>query len=228
MAVQSQVTIGNFTGMITTFKNQSILLGMRPCVDLLHEIVGNDEFNNRVGTDNSTQAHMTQLIAACDKTRRIITYNPEGVDIESVIDVDVSQEASLRPINLDNIQMSSTPLLEVPWRFDGTDPNLPLWETLQFRNGIGGMLYGAASSIVVQYTRLESRNRSYMITVNDSLRMYSMMQTFRDLCDRFLGHDNQVDIAQPLATDEPTNNPPPNRLGGQAVAFGSSVQNANS
>jgi hypothetical protein len=223
-----QVTVGNFTGMITTFKNQSILLGMRPCVDLLHEIVGNDEFNNRVGTDNSTKEHMTQLIAACDKTRRIITYNPESIDIQSVIDADVSQEPSLKPINLDNIQMSSTPLLELPWLFDGTDPNLPLWEDLQFRNGIGGMLYGAASSIIVQYTRLESRNRSYMITVNDSLRMYSMMQTFRDLCDRFLGHDNQVDIAQPLATDEPTNNPPPNRLGGQAIAFGTSTQNANS
>ena len=228
MAVQTQVTTGNFTGMITTFKNQSILLGMRPCVDLLHEIVGNDEFNNRTGTDDSTKAHMIQLIGMCDKTRRVITYNPDGVDIHSVIDPNVEQTSSLNPINLDNIQMSSTPLVEIPWLFDGSDPNLPVWTDLQFRNGIGGMLYGAASSIVVQYTRLESRNRSYMLTVNDSLRMYSMMQTFRDLCDQFLGHDNQMDIAQPLATDEPVNNPAPNRVGNGATAIGTSAQNANS
>jgi len=223
-----QVAVGNFTGMITRFKNQSILLGMRPCVDLLHEIVGNDEFNNRVGTDDSTKAHMIQLIGMCDRTRRVITYNPEDVDIMSVLDADIELSESLRPINLDNIQMSSTPLIEIPWMFDGTDANIPIWSSLQFRNGIGGMLYSAASQVLVQYTRLESRNRSYLITVNDSLRMYSMMQTFRDLCDRFLGHDNQMDIAQPLATDEPTNNPAPNRVGNPSVSFGTSLQNANS
>ena len=223
-----QVAVGNFTGMITRFKNQSILLGMRPCVDLLHEIVGNDEFNNRVGTDDSTQAHMSQLVGMCDRTRRVITYNPEDVDIMSVLDADIELSESLRPINLDNIQMSSTPLIEIPWMFDGTDANIPIWSSLQFRNGIGGMLYSAASQILVQYTRLESRNRSYMITVNDSLRMYSLMQTFRDLCDRFLGHDNQMDIAQPLATDEPTNNPAPNRVGNTSVTFGSSLQNQDS
>jgi len=223
-----QVAVGNFTGMITRFKNQSILLGMRPCVDLLHEIVGNDEFNNRVGTDDSTKAHMIQLVGMCDRTRRVITYNPEDVDIMSVMDADVELSESLRPINLDNIQMSSTPLIEIPWRFDGTDVNIPTWSSLQFRNGIGGMLYSAASQVLVQYTRLESRNRSYLITVNDSLRMYSMMQTFRDLCDRFLGHDNQMDIAQPLATDEPTNNPAPNRIGNPSVSFGSSLQNQDS
>jgi hypothetical protein len=223
-----QVAVGNFTGMITRFKNQSILLGMRPCVDLLHEIVGNDEFNNRVGTDDSTQAHMNQLIGMCDRTRRVITYNPEDVDIMSVLDADIELSESLRPINLDNIQMSSTPLIEIPWMFDGTDVNIPIWSSLQFRNGIGGMLYSAASQVLVQYTRLESRNRSYLITVNDSMRMYSMMQTFRDLCDRFLGHDNQMDIAQPLATDEPTNNPAPNRIGNPSVSFGSSLQNQDS
>lgn len=223
-----QIAVGNFTGMITRFKNQSILLGMRPCVDLLHEIVGNDEFNNRVGTDDSTKEHMIQLIGMCDRTRRVITYNPEDVDIMSVLDADIELSESLRPINLDNIQMSSTPLIEIPWMFDGTDVNIPIWSSLQFRNGIGGMLYSAASQVLVQYTRLESRNRSYLITVNDSLRMYSMMQTFRDLCDRFLGHDNQMDIAQPLATDEPTNNPAPNRIGNPSVAFGSSLQNENS
>jgi len=223
-----QVAVGNFTGMITRFKNQSILLGMRPCVDLLHEIVGNDEFNNRVGTDDSTKAHMIQLVGMCDRTRRVITYNPEDLDIMSVLDADIELSESLRPINLDNIQMSSTPLIEIPWMFDGTDVNIPTWSSLQFRNGIGGMLYSAASQILVQYTRLESRNRSYLITVNDSLRMYSMMQTFRDLCDRFLGHDNQMDIAQPLATDEPTNNPAPNRVGNPSVSFGSSLQNQDS
>jgi len=223
-----QIAVGNFTGMITRFKNQSILLGMRPCVDLLHEIVGNDEFNNRVGTDDSTKEHMIQLVGMCDRTRRVITYNPEDVDIMSVLDADIELSESLRPINLDNIQMSSTPLIELPWMFDGTDVNIPIWSSLQFRNGIGGMLYSAASQVLVQYTRLESRNRSYLITVNDSLRMYSMMQTFRDLCDRFLGHDNQMDIAQPLATDEPTNNPAPNRIGNPAVSFGSSLQNKDS
>lgn len=225
-----QIAAGQFTGMITSFRNQTILLGLQPVVNLLTEIVGNDEFKNRAGTDDSTKVHMVQLIAAADKTRRLITYNPDHADLRAVapelIDAAKEQAESLRPINLDGIQLSSSPELEVPNRFDGSDPNIPLFENLQFRNGVGGTLYFAASSIATNYTRLESRNRSYMITVNDSLRMYSYMQTFRDLCDNLLGKANQVDIAQPLATDEPTNNSPPNRVGEKTVVISSSAQNA--
>jgi hypothetical protein len=226
----AHVATGQFTGMITSFRNQTIMVGLRPVVNLLTEIVGNDEFKNRSGTDDSTKAHMTQLIADCDKSRRLITYNPDNLDLKAVapelIDTKQAQKASLNPINLDGIQLSSTPEVELMWRFDGTDVNLPLWEKLEFRNGIGGILYGAASAVAVNYTRLESRNRSYMITVNDSLRMYSYMQTFRDLCDNLLGKDNQVDIAQPLATDEPANVSAPNRVGEATVVIGTSLQNA--
>lgn len=224
-----QIAAGQFTGMITVFRNQTILLGLQPVVNLLTEIVGNDEFKNRAGTDDSTKAHMVQLIAACDKQRRLITYNPDNADIKAVapelIDPNKAQTSSLNPINLDGVQLSSSPEIEVPWKFDGTDPNLPLWEKLQFRNGIGGAIYMAASSIAVNYTRLESRNRSYMITVNDSLRMYSYMQTFRDLCDQLLGRANQTDIAQPLATDEPIAGLAPNRLAETSVVVGTSLQN---
>lgn len=222
----NQIAQGNFTGMITTFSNQTIIVGMQPCVDLLHEIVGNDEFNNRAGTDDSTKAHMTQLIKACDRTRRVITYNPENVDIKSIMDPNEEQGESLIPINTDTIQMGSNQPVELPWMFDGSDPNLPLWEHLRFRNGIGGLLYGAASSLTVAYTRLESRNRNFMLTKNDSIRMWSLMQSFRDLCDRFLGVSNQVDVAQPLATDEPANSSPPNRLNSQSVTWGDSNQNS--
>lgn len=225
-----QIAAGQFTGMITKFRNTTILLGLQPVVNLLTEIVGNDEFKNRGGTDDSTAVHMLQLIAACDKTRRIITYNPDHVDLMAVapelIDAKQEQKESLRPINLDGIQLSSGPEIEVPHRFDGSDPNIPLFENLQFRNGVGGTLYFSASQIAVYHTRLESRTRSYMLTVKDSLRMYSYMQTFRDICDSQLGRANQVDIAQPLATDEPANNSAPNRVGEKPVVISTSNQNA--
>jgi hypothetical protein len=206
-----QVALGQFTGMVTTFKNQSILLAMQPCVDLLTELVGNDEFQNRAGTDDSTRDHLIQLIAACDKRRRLITYNKDKIDIKSVLDIDITLESSLKPIALDNIQLPSGPDVEVPWKFDGTDPNIPLHKDLHFRNGVGGGLYDIACRILVNYTRLESRRATSMITVNDSIRMYTYMQGFHDLCVNLLGTDNQIDLAQPLATDEPANVVPPNR-----------------
>lgn len=227
----ANVAAGQFTGAITSFRNQSIILGMQPVMNLITEVVGNDEFKNRAGTDDSTRNHMIQLIADCDKRRRLITYNPGGLDLHTatpeLIDPNVAQESTLAPISLDHIQMSSTPEIEIPWRLDGSDVNIPLWDTLHFRNGVGGFLYGSACSIVVAYSRLESRNRSSMITVNDSLRIYSVVQSFRDLCDRLLGADNQVDIAQPLATDEPLPTLPPNRQNEAPVVYGTSAQNAS-
>ena len=220
-----QLATVNFTGMFTVISNQTIIMGMRPCVDLLTEIVGNDEFDNRSGTDDSTKNHMIQLIENCDRTRRLITYNPDNIDIKNVVDYDVPLEPSLCPLAMDGVQMSSKPKVHLPWKFDGTDPNIPTWDTLRFRNGLGGILYGHVSNILVQYTRLESARKIWMITVNDSLRMFTLMQSFRDVCERLLGHDNQVDIAQPLATDEPSNSPLPNRVGETAVEYGSSLQN---
>ena len=226
----AHLAAGQFTGAITQFRNTSILLGLQPVINLITEVVGNDEFKNRAGTDDSTRNHMIQLIADVDKRRRLITYNPGGLDLKTatpeLIDPDVAQMPSLAPISLDHIQMSSNPEIELPYRLDGTDVNLPLWSALHFRNGVGGFLYGQACSILVAYTRLESRNRSSMITVNDSLRVYSVVQTFRDLCDRLLGADNQVDISAPLATDEPIDTLPPNRLNETPVVYGTSAQNA--
>lgn len=223
------VATGQFTGMITQFRNNAILLALQPVVTLIHEIAGNDEFRSRLGTDDSTKRHFIQLISACDKSRRLVTWNPESKDLKAVapelIDPKKEQTESLRPINMDGIQMSSTPEVEIPWRFDGTDPNIPLASTLRFRNGVGGAMYLMACQIAVGYTRLESRNRSWMITVNDSLRMYSYMQTFRDLCDNLMGEENQIDVAQPLATDEPAGSPIPNRMTEQEIKVLSSTQN---
>jgi len=216
-----QVAQGQFTGMITRFKNQTIILAMQPCINLLTELVGNDEFKNRAGTDDSTKEHLTQLLAGCDKRRRMVTYNKDSVDLQSILDVDTSLESSMNPIALDGIQLGSGPEVEIPWNFDGTDPNIPLHKDLHFRNGVGGMLYDVACRILVNYTRLESRHRTQMITVNDSKRMYSYMQTFHDLSNLLLGSDNQVDVAQPLATDEPANSSAPNRVGETSVNLGS-------
>lgn len=214
-----QVALGQFQGMITTFRNRTILIAMQPVVTLLQELASNDEFQNRAGTDDTTKRHIIQLLKACDKARRMITFNPEGVDIKSVVDIDKELGASERPLFSDTIQLGSTPPVEIPWKFDGTDPNIPLLDQLRFRNGVGGLIYGAACEIAVAWTRLESRNRSQMITVNDSVRMFSLLQSVKDMCDRLLGENNQIDIAQPLATDEPAGMVSPNRVNEGAVSI---------
>jgi len=213
-----QVAAGQFQGMITSFRNRTILVALQPCVTLLQELANNDEFQNRAGTDDSTKAHFIQLLQACDRSRRMITFNPEKVDIKSIIDIDKKLEESQKPLMGDAVQLSSTPPVELPWRFDGTDPNIPLFDALRFRNGVGGLIYGAACDMVVAWTRLESRNRAYMITANDSLRMFTMLQSVKDLVDRLLGTNNQVDIAQPLQTDEPAGIISPNRANEVALS----------
>jgi len=217
----AHVAKGQFTGAITSFKNTDLLIPAASIVNLLTEIAGNDEFANRAGTDDSTKQHLINLIADADKKRRLITYNTGGLDLRTVtpelIDPDQPQEASLTPLSSDHIQLSSAPAVELPYRLDGTDPNLPLMEDLRIRNGIGAVLYGNACRILVSLTRLESAHRNHMITVNDSLRLWSIMQSFRDLCDRLLGEANQVDLAQPLATDEPDVTLAPNRVNSSTI-----------
>lgn len=211
----TNVASGQFTGAFTTLRNRSIVLACQPVITLCHEIVGNDEFSSRNGTDLSTQQHYRQLIAQCDKLRKMVTYNSNQVDLGSlpgVLDVDVPQEPSLAPLSMDHTQLTSSVELVLPWALDGSDPNLPLIHQLEMRDSLGPIIYGSACDILVTYTRLESRHRSHMITVNDSFRAFSAIQTFRDLVDRLLGPDNQVDVAAPLATDEAAVSNVPNRV----------------
>lgn len=218
-----------FRRAITEFRNLHIIAALRPLMTLRSEIIANDEFLDRGGTDTPTQQHFRKLLAYCDRFRRHITHNPDnlplGDKIAKAIDPNAEIEIGENPFGGDDIQNMSGGLIELPWKLDGTDPDIPLNSQLtpKFLQSNGVILIGAVDKAIVTWTRLNSRDRTRFITVFDSMRIYGHYQEILGFIDLYLGDENRVDVAQVLPSDEPLGpQDSPNIKGEQAEYDGGS------
>ena len=204
-----------FRRAIIEFRNMHILAALGPLFDFRSEIVANDEFGVRGGLDDTTRDHFVTHLLNCDRMRRRVTYNPEkaplGDLIEKAINVNETLEISGAAFGGDDTQEAPGGLVALPWAIDGTDPNIPLQNQLNFRSQNALILLGALDRAIVNWTRLESRFRSSFVYVKDSMRMYGCYVQVLEYLSAFAGDKNIVDMAagvrpteEPLgATDSP-------------------------
>jgi len=198
-----------FRRAITEFRNLHIIAALRPLMTMRAELIVNDEFSDRGGTDNPTRHHLKQLLLDCDKVRRHVTHNPDNADlgvlIAEAIDPDGEAEIGEKPFGGDDIQGASGGLIDLIWELDGSDPDIPLMSQLnsKFRGSTGGILLGAIDRAIVNWTRLNSRDRTKFLTRFDSMRVYGGYQEILGFINMYLGDENRVDVAGTLPSDEP-------------------------
>lgn len=203
----------SFRRAIIEFRNLHVVAGVWPLIRFRQELVGNDEFKDRGGFDSPTQHHMEQLLLDADRWRRRVTYNPDnkplGEKIEDAIRTkdeegeDAKATIGVNPFGGDDIQGQSGGLIDLPWALDGTDPDIPLPSQLAFKNGHGLLFLNAIDRSIVNWTRLNSRDRTRFITWQDSMRVYGSYQEILGFIREFGGNENRVDVAQVLPSDEP-------------------------
>lgn len=173
------------------------------------ELISNDDLKDRGGIDTTTQNHFMSLLANVDKVRRRVTYNPEGLDLgsitPSIIDVDnnVTEPQFDKTAVGDVVQGQSGAEFDLPFNFDGTDPDFPSQSKVSLESPIGVALLNLIDQTFVVITRLESRHRTTFITVPDSRRVFQMLEQCHETLRHLGGDENRVDVANPLASDEP-------------------------
>jgi len=196
-----------FRDAIVEMRNLHVAAGLAPLMLFREEAVTNDDLTDRGGMDNPTRDHFIGQLANADKWRRRITHNPDklplGDKIQKAISADEELEEADNPFGGDDIQMGSGGLYQLPWAFDGTDPNIPLNSMLDLPGQNGLILLGAIDKAIVAWTRLNSRDRTRFITQTDSMRIYGHYQQILGFLLTFGGDANRVDVAQVRATDEP-------------------------
>jgi len=211
----SRVGKEEFRRAITTFRNRHIIAAMSPLMELRKEIIATDDLSSRAGVDGTTKDHLLKHLYRCDKLRRWVTHNPDGLDlgtkIKEAIDPAGKINEGTSPFGGDDIQQPSTGLVDLPWLLDGTDADIPLRKTddsavkhqYTMKGEAGLLLIGGINAAIEQYTRLNSRDRSAFITAEDSMRMYGLYQQVHGYLVAFCGDENRADFAQVLASDEP-------------------------
>lgn len=207
-----------FRRAVVEFRNLHIPVGVLPLINMRTEVIGNDDFTDRGGTDDPTRDHFIQLLVHADRVRRRVTHNPDdqplGDAIEKSLDKNQQIDIGENPFGGDDIQGQSGGLINLPWALDGSNPNIPLNSMLNFKNGNGLILLGAIDRSIVNWTRLTSKDRTKFVTRFDSMRIYGDYQAILGFITAFMGDENRVDLAQLLPSEEPLGpNDSPNRIG---------------
>jgi len=196
-----------FRRAIITMRNLYIAAGIQPVILLRQELIGNDELSSRGGCDDPTKLHLTSLLINCDRWRRRLTHNPDnlplGDKIAKAIDVNAVINEGENPFGGDDIQNQSGGLIDIPFAFDGTDPDIPIASQLRTSSMNSLILLGAVDIAIVNWTRLNSRDRTRFITHFDSMRIYGQYQAILGHLNAFCGDDNLIDVAQVLPSEEP-------------------------
>ena len=91
---------------------------------------------------------------------------------------------------------------DLPYRLDGSDPNIPLLSQVDLRNVDARMFVTALDQHIVEATRLDSRYATYRITPRESLMLYSSLSELFDMASSFGGDSNRLPIPHGVRPSE--------------------------
>ena len=197
-----------FQDAITRFRNRSIHTYVGHGLLFRGQILQDGEFGVQSGWDTATNDFMIEHLVQLDYLRRKITHNPEKTDIKTL-------EARARDLSIrlpDDVNNTS-PLgdevarpagreFDLPYRLDGSDPNIPLLSDVNLRNVDARMFVTAMDQHIVEATRLDSRYATYRITPRESLMLYSSLSEMFDICVSFGGDENRLPIPHGVRPSE--------------------------
>jgi hypothetical protein len=211
--------IDTFSDAITRFRNRSIHTYVGHALLFRGQILQDGEFGVQSGWDTATNRFLMEHLIRLDFLRRKITHNPQEIDIKTLED-----RARDLSISLPDDVSDTSPLgeevarpagreFELPYKLDGSDPNIPPLSEVDLRNVDARMFVTALDQHIVEATRLDSRFATYRITPRESVMLYSSLAELFDMCLSFGGDENRVGIPHGVRPSEEPQGPTasPNR-----------------
>lgn len=208
-----------FEDAITRFRNRSIHTYIGHCLLFRGQILQDGEFGVQSGWDTATNEFIIEHLLRLDLLRRKITHNPQSVDLKTLEErarsLNVSlldEQDSLSPLG-EEVARPAGREFDLPYRLDGSDPNIPLLTEVNLRNVDARMFLTALDQHIVESTRLDSRFATYRITPRESLMLYSSLCEMFDVAISFGGDANRVAIPHGVRPSEEPRGPSasPNR-----------------
>ncbi len=215
-----------FEDAITRFRNQSIHTYVGHCLLFRSQILQGGEFGMQSGWDSATNEFIMEHLLRLDFLRRKITHNPQKLDIKTLeeraraLDIKLPDEMSEKSPLGDEVARPAGREFDLPYRLDGSDPNIPLASQIDLRNVDARMFVTALDQHIVEATRLDSRFATYRITPRESLMLYASLAELWDMCVSFGGDANRLPIPNGVRPSEEPRGPSasPNRERSAATA----------
>mgnify|MGYP000898992561 CR=1 FL=1 len=202
-----------FEDAIVRFRNRSIHTYVGHCLTFRGQILQNGEFGVQSGWDSATNDFIKEHLVRLDFFRRKITHNPQSVDIKTLeerardLKVSLPEEMNDKASLGDEVARPGGREFDLPYRLDGSDPNIPLLNQVDLRNVDARMFVTALDQHIVEATRLDSRFATYRITPRESLMLYASLGEMYDMCESFGGDKNRLPIPHGVRPSEEPRGP---------------------
>ncbi len=197
-----------FEDAITRFRNRSIHTYAGHCLLFRGQILQDGEFGVQSGWDTATNEFILEHLMHLDFLRRKITHNPQSLDIKTLeerarnLEISLPDDVNkLSPLG-DEVARPAGREFDLPYRLDGTDPNIPSLGTVDLRNVDARMFITALDQHIVEATRLDSRFATYRVTPRESLMLYASLSELFDMCVSFGGDENRIPIPHGVRPSE--------------------------
>ncbi len=208
-----------FEDAITRFRNRSIHTYAGHCLLFRGQILQDGEFGVQSGWDTATNQFIMEHLVRLDFLRRKITHNPQKIDIktleERARDLSISLPDDVNEFSPagEEVARPAGREFDLPYRLDGSDPNIPLLSQVDLRNVDARMFVTALDQHIVEATRLDSRFATYRITPRESLMLYASLAELFDMAVSFGGDENRTPIPHGVRPSEEPRGPSasPNR-----------------
>lgn len=208
-----------FEDAITRFRNRSIHTYVGHALLFRGQILQNGEFGVQSGWDMATNEFIIEHLVRLDFLRRKITHNPQKIDIKTLeerarsLSISLPDEANDKSPLGEEVSRPAGREFDLPYRLDGSDPNIPLLSQVDLRNVDARMFVTALDQHIVEATRLDSRYATYRITPRESLMLYASLAELFDMASSFGGDQNRLPIPHGVRPSEEPRGPAasPNR-----------------
>ena len=222
----AQTPKDQFRDLIPTFRNAHLIAILQPLVLLHQQIHSNGGLADRSGSDTAFRNLILKHIFRADQVRARVTYNP-GNDalgsltipaVDAALRVELEKSKTLdslgegdNPVGGDTVVATTTQLIDVPWKFDGTDESgtIRLNSQLEsrFKSGPGYIIFGAVNEAIVACTTLESRFNPRFLSAYDSTRILGQFEQIVTMAMQFMGEASRLDVPEAVLANERTSGP---------------------
>lgn len=232
--IYAQTPQEQFRDMVPTFRNAHIVAVLQPLVLLHQQIHSNGGLADRSGSDTAFRNLVLKHVFRADQVRSRVTYNPSSDKLAALTipEVDAALKAELEkartldnlgegvnPVGGDSVVTTTTQLIDVPWKFDGSDNSgtIRLNSQLEsrFKSGPGYILFGAVNEAIVAVTTNESRFAARFLSAWDSTRILGHFEQIVTMAMQFMGEGMRLDVPEAVLSSERPSGPnsAPNILG---------------
>lgn len=197
-----------FEDAITRFRNRSIHTYVGHCLLFRGQILQDGEFGVQSGWDTATNEFIIEHLVRLDFLRRKITHNPQELDIKTLeerakdLSISLPDDVNAKSPAGEEVARPAGREFDLPYRLDGSDPNVPLLSEVDLRNVDARMFLTSLDQHIVEATRLDSRFATYRIAPRESLMLYSSLSEMYDIVVSFGGDANRIPIPHGVRPSE--------------------------